>query len=44
MQLLQAYNLGEKASSLGAIVEALAKAKEAGINIADVMPLVNWDT
>ncbi len=44
LQPLSAFDLGQRSRSMSAIVESLARAKEAGINMADVTPLVNWDT
>jgi hypothetical protein len=40
---LQAYDLGGKARNLSAIVEALAKAKETGVDVGQALSLVNWD-
>jgi len=44
LQPLCAFDLGQRSRSLVAVVEALAKAKESGIDLAKVLPLVNWDT
>ena len=44
MQPLQAFDAGQRSRSLVAIVEALAKAKESGVDISEALKLVNWDT
>lgn len=42
MQPLQAFDSGARARTISAIVEALATAKQAGIDPAQVFNLVNW--
>jgi hypothetical protein len=44
VQSLQAFDLGTRSRNLAAIVGALAKAKEAGVDIDKALGLVNWDT
>lgn len=44
MQPLQAFDLGARSRSLGAIVEALALAKEKGVDIDTALKLVALDT
>jgi hypothetical protein len=44
LQPLAAFDVGARSRSLSAIVEALAKAKEAGVDPAQALALVNWDT
>ncbi len=43
MRPLQAYDSGGRARALGAIVQTLAAAKEAGVDPAQAMRLVDWD-
>ncbi|MAT92866.1 MAG: hypothetical protein CME59_09710 [Halioglobus sp.] len=42
MQPLQAFDAGGRARTVGAIVEALSRAKESGVNPDDALKLVNW--
>ena len=42
MQPLQAFDAGGRARTVGAIVEALARAKEAGVDADQALALVNW--
>jgi hypothetical protein len=42
MRPLQAYDAGGRARALGAIVQTLAMAKEAGVDPAQAMQLVDW--
>ena len=44
IQPKQTYGLGGKARSSRANVDALAKAKEAGIDPTQALALTNWDT
>lgn len=43
MRPLQAFDAGGRARALGAIVQSLALAKEAGIDPAQALSLVDWD-
>lgn len=40
---LQAYDAGGRARALSTIVQALAAAKEAGVDPAQALALVDWD-
>jgi hypothetical protein len=42
MQPLQAFDAGGRARTVSAIVQALALAKEAGVDAGEAMKLVNW--
>ena len=42
MQPLQAFDAGLRSRSVQQMVEALARAKEAGVDTSQVMELVNW--
>lgn len=44
MRPLQAFDAGGRARALGAIVQTLAMAKEAGVDPAQAMKLVDWDS
>jgi phage portal protein BeeE len=44
LQPLCAFDLGQRSRSLVAVVEALARAKEAGVDMDKVLHLTNWDT
>jgi hypothetical protein len=43
MRPLQAFDAGGRARALGAIVQTLAMAKEAGVDPAQAMQLVDWE-
>lgn len=43
MRPLQAYDSGNRARTLAGIVQALAQAKEAGVDPSEALKLVNWD-
>ncbi len=42
MQPLQAYDAGGRARTVNAIVQALALAKESGVDADQALKLVNW--
>ena len=42
MRPLQAFDAGERARAITAIVGALAQAKEAGVDPSDALRLVDW--
>jgi hypothetical protein len=42
MQPLQAFDAGGRARTVNAIVQALALAKESGVDAGEAMKLVNW--
>ena len=42
MQPLQAFDAGGRARTVNAIVQALALAKEAGVDAEKALSLVNW--
>jgi hypothetical protein len=44
MQPLQAFDAGGRARTVTAIVQALALAKESGVDAGEAMKLVNWDS
>jgi hypothetical protein len=43
MQPLQAFDAGGRARTVNAIVQALALAKESGVDADQAMKLVNWE-
>jgi len=43
MRPLQAFDAGGRARALGAIVQTLALAKEAGVDPSEALKLVDWD-
>lgn len=43
MQPLQAFDAAGRARSVAAIVEALAVAKESGVDAEKALALVNWE-
>lgn len=43
MRPLQAYDAGGRARALSAIIQMLALAKEAGVDITDALKLVDWE-
>ncbi|MBC7238309.1 MAG: hypothetical protein H5T69_20915, partial [Chloroflexi bacterium] len=43
MRPLQAFDAGGRARALGAIVQTLALAKEAGVDPSDALRLVDWE-
>jgi hypothetical protein len=43
MQPLQAFDAGGRARTVNAIVQALALAKESGVDAGEALKLVNWD-
>ena len=42
MQPLQAFDAGGRARTVSAIVQALALAKESGVDAGEALKLVNW--
>ena len=42
MRPLQAYDAGGRARTVSAIVQALALAKESGVDAGEALSLVNW--
>lgn len=43
MQTLQAFDAGSRARTAKAVVDLLAVAKEAGVDVDHALPLVNWN-
>lgn len=43
MQPFQAFDAGGRALTVSAIVQALAMAKESGVDAGEAMKLLNWE-